>query len=101
MNSIKYTTDSLSPQPANLSAVYSRILNKAKLNSQDSVLPEIPAVDPDALQELTTFCKQHNILGLNFKSMTNPAAMLSMLKNKMGLTNNTITTNTKKNLLLD
>lgn len=47
--------------------------------------PPIPECDPSELAELQDFCSKRGIVGVNFNGMK-PAAVLRMLKAKMGIT---------------
>lgn len=60
-------------------------LMMSKMNSSDITQNHtvISYADEDLL-ELQEFCKQHNIMGINFKNR-NPKAILHMLKQKIGV----------------
>lgn len=58
--------------------------------------PPVENFDESEMQELEAFCRARGIVGVNFNGMR-PAAVLKMLKGKMGMHENT----TKKGLLHD
>lgn len=63
---------------------YQLLLKRKK--QHENPIEEIPVVsfDEEDVKELEEFCKTHGILGINFKNM-NPKSVLRMLKNKMGI----------------
>jgi len=63
---------------------YQLLLKRKK--QDENPIEEIPVVsfDEEDVKELEEFCKTHGILGINFKNM-NPKSVLRMLKNKMGI----------------
>lgn len=60
-----------------------QLLLRRKQHEDDPTSFPIIQHNPDDVAELEEFCKQHNIVGFNFKNM-NPKAALNMLKGKIG-----------------
>lgn len=57
-------------------------LIKRKKESEE--IPSKIEFENEDVKELEKFCKNHGIIGLNFKNM-NPRVILSMLKKNMGI----------------
>lgn len=53
-------------------------------NEDGYINAEIQQYDPRDIKELEEFCQQYGIMGFNFGKM-NPKSALRMLKNKMGI----------------
>jgi len=59
-----------------------RIADKNNMEQQQNIVVE--PYNDEAVKELETFCKKHNIMGFNFGKMS-PSSALRMLKGKMGI----------------
>lgn len=104
MNSpYSFNTDSISSNPIQNYSTNSeidpyQILLKRKKQKDSGELPTVKDIDPDDLHELSQFCQKHGIVGFNCGRM-NPRAALQMLKTKMGIKEDPIFNNNKKNIL--